>query len=38
VTPIVERAYTLDELLAGVTRSNVHGEVDFGRPVGKERL
>jgi antitoxin MazE len=38
VTPVAEPAYTLDELLAGVTRSNLHAEVGSGKPVGKERL
>jgi antitoxin MazE len=27
---------SLDELLAGVTPENLHGEMDFGRPVGHE--
>ncbi|HEV8639090.1 MAG TPA: AbrB/MazE/SpoVT family DNA-binding domain-containing protein [Chloroflexota bacterium] len=37
--PLRPRAsrYTLDELLAQVTDENVHDEVDFGPPVGKER-
>lgn len=29
-------SFTLEELLAGVTESNVHGEIDTGRPVGRE--
>jgi antitoxin component of MazEF toxin-antitoxin module len=33
---VPRRKYTLAQLLAGVTPENVHGEVDFGRPVGKE--
>jgi len=28
--------YTLEELLDGVTEENLHGEIDFGKPVGKE--
>lgn len=32
-----ERDLTLQELLAGVTVENRHAEVDFGRPVGKEK-
>jgi len=28
--------YTLEELLADVTPENLHGEIDFGPPVGKE--
>ncbi len=30
--------YTLEELLEGVTEENLHGEIDFGKPVGKEML
>jgi antitoxin component of MazEF toxin-antitoxin module len=30
------RKYTLAQLLAGVTPENIHPEVDFGRPRGKE--
>lgn len=26
----------LDELLAGITAENLHGETDFGRPQGNE--
>lgn len=32
------RQYTLDELVAGITRKNRHEEVDFGPPVGREVL
>jgi antitoxin MazE len=32
----VRRRYSLDELLARVTRRNVHGEMDSGAPVGRE--
>jgi antitoxin MazE len=28
--------YSLDELLAGITEENKHGEIDFGPPVGNE--
>ena len=31
-----EQEYSLEELLARVTRNNLHSEVDFGAPVGKE--
>lgn len=27
---------TLEELVAGITPENVHGEIDWGPPVGKE--
>jgi len=35
---IIERTpkYTLEELLAGVTPENLHGETDTGDPVGNE--
>lgn len=36
VTPINEREYTLEELVDGITDDNLHGEVDWGRPVGNE--
>jgi len=32
-----ERDLTVQELLAGVTEGNRHAEIDFGRPVGKEK-
>jgi antitoxin MazE len=35
VTPI-QKKKTLEEMLEGVTPENTHGEIDFGRPVGKE--
>ena len=28
--------YTLDELLAGITPENCHGELDWGNPIGQE--
>ncbi len=28
--------FTLDELLDGITPENIHEEIDFGGPVGKE--
>ncbi len=30
--------FTLEELLQKVTEENLHGEIDFGKPVGKEML
>jgi antitoxin MazE len=36
VSPAVEPAYSLTDLLEGVTEENLHREVDFGPPVGKE--
>lgn len=36
ITPIGEKEYSLDNLLAGVSEDNLHGEFDTGAPVGKE--
>ena len=30
------REYRLDELVAGITKANLHPAVDFGAPVGRE--
>jgi len=38
ITPIIEKEYSLKELLAGVSEDNLHGEFDTGIPVGKELL
>jgi antitoxin MazE len=35
-TPVSEPTYTLDQLLAGVTKRNLPTEVDMGCPVGGE--
>jgi antitoxin MazE len=32
------KEYDLAKLLKGITRENLHDEVTFGRPVGKEAL
>ena len=37
IEPVRSAAYDLKTLLAGVTDENRHGEVDFGKPVGRER-
>lgn len=34
--PVTDKKYTLKELLDGVTKRNIHGEVDTGPSVGKE--
>lgn len=31
-----KREYTLEELLAQITPENLHGETDWGAPVGRE--
>lgn len=36
VEPAVEQEYSLEELLAKVTKHNLHSELDCGKPVGKE--
>jgi len=36
VTPVSGPSWTLDELLAGVTKNNLHTEVDTGFAVGNE--
>jgi len=38
ITPITEKTYSLKELLAGVSKDNLHEEFDTGIPVGKEFL
>jgi len=36
VKPARRRTYRLKELLEKITAKNLHGEVDTGRPVGRE--
>ena len=36
ITPINEKEYSLEKLLKGVNKSNLHGEFDIGVPIGKE--
>ena len=36
VRPVRRRKYALRKLLQGVTRRNLHAEVETGRPVGRE--
>jgi antitoxin MazE len=38
VEPIQTTTYDLDHLLNGITAENIHAEVDFGAPMGKEAL
>ena len=38
IEPVASVEYDLAELLAGITPENIHAEIDFGGPVGKERL
>ena len=34
---LVDREFTLQDLLSGVTKENRHSEVNFGAPIGKEK-
>ncbi len=36
IKPLTYKGKTLEELLEGITPENIHGEVDWGEPVGKE--
>ncbi|WP_036296163.1 AbrB/MazE/SpoVT family DNA-binding domain-containing protein [Methylosinus sp. PW1] len=36
IEPLAAPEYSLDDLLAGVTPENLHEEVSFGPPVGRE--
>jgi len=36
ITPISEKEYSLEKLLKGVSKNNLHGEFDTGAPAGKE--
>ncbi|ECS7744053.1 TPA: AbrB/MazE/SpoVT family DNA-binding domain-containing protein [Escherichia coli] len=38
IVPVRAREYTLEALMAGVSGENIHDEIDFGKPVGKELL
>ncbi|EBY5370869.1 AbrB/MazE/SpoVT family DNA-binding domain-containing protein [Escherichia coli] len=38
IVPVRTREYTLEALMAGVSGDNIHGEIDFGKSVGKELL
>ena len=38
ITPIKKKKYKLNDLLLEVNDSNIHEEIDFGKPVGKELL
>jgi len=36
ITPIDEKEYSLEKLLEGISKNNLHEEFDTGAPVGKE--
>jgi antitoxin MazE len=38
IEPSEKVEYDLDALVRGITASNMHSEVSFGKPVGREEL
>ena len=38
IEPLRHKEYDLCELVKAITRANIHEEVEFGGPVGKEAL
>ena len=36
ITPMGGEKYSLEELLKGVSKNNLHGEIDTGSSIGKE--
>jgi antitoxin MazE len=36
VKPVVQPAWTLEQLLAGIHSDNIHHEIDTGKPAGRE--
>lgn len=36
ISPIVAEKYSLNSFLSEITESNIHSEIDFGEPQGKE--
>ncbi len=36
IKPVRKKGYSLDSLLAGITKDNIHSETSTGRPLGKE--
>ena len=38
IAPVRSKEYDLASLLAGITPENLHGEADFGAPLGQELL
>ena len=36
ITPVVAPSWTLDELLSGINKNNLHHEVDTGFAIGNE--
>jgi len=38
IAPIIKEEYTLDAFLSEINDSNIHNEIDFGEPLGKELI
>ncbi|MFB4687602.1 AbrB/MazE/SpoVT family DNA-binding domain-containing protein [Enterobacter hormaechei subsp. hoffmannii] len=38
IMPVKTKEYSLDVLMSGITDDNLHSEISFGEPVGKELL
>lgn len=38
IRPLPRPAYALEKLLSEVTKDNLHEEIDFGEPTGRESL
>jgi len=36
IEPVRRKEYDIAELVKGITRGNLHEEIDFGAPIGKE--
>ena len=36
ISPVGQATYALEELVAGITPDNLHDEINWGAPVGKE--
>ena len=36
IEPVREKKYKLDDLLKAITKDNIHEEIDFGLPEGRE--
>lgn len=38
IMPVKTKEYSLDALMSSITDDNLHSEISFGEPVGKELL
>ncbi len=37
IEPVDEKKYSLKELVSRIDKTNLHSEIDFGKPVGNEK-